>query len=523
MRREALLVFFVLPALAPAAPTCAVCHQRIAESWMHTGMARSLARPAGDEPHRPVTVHNPAAGRYDEIFRDARGLQQSEYQLDPDGKTIFRVTYPIEWVVGSGTTGHTYIVRRGGSLFQAPLSFYARRHSWALSPGYEHRDQGFNRPILPVCVSCHGGVSGQGIGCRDCHGDGQTHAASGGAGVIVNPAKLPSRLAEDVCMRCHQDGDARILQPGKREEDFRPGRPLAETVALFKVPGREAGDAAELLDHHFAMRQSRCFTASAGRLGCLTCHDPHAQPSPAQAAAWYRSKCLGCHAESACSLPRARRGPDDDCAACHMPRRDLRQVSHAALTLHRIVRRLGQPVPEAPSNLPDLVYLNGSPGDLPRVTLLQAYAQLADRAAVYQAHYLELLEEVRRSEPRDPFVLAAVGRKALREGDPRAVEFLEQAVAAAASPVPYQDLAEALTRAGRGGAAVQVLRRGLDRFPFEQVLWKRLASGYIALGQHPAARDILVRYLDLFPEDTFMREMLRKFDAAYSKRSISPR
>src|SRR2546428_13191656 len=121
MRRKGFFAV-LLPALASAAPPCATCHPQISDSWMRTGMARSLARPAGEEPRQPITVYNPAANCYYQVFRDANGLQQSEYQLDPDGKTIFRVTHKIEYVVGSGTNGHTYIIRRGGWLFQAPLS-----------------------------------------------------------------------------------------------------------------------------------------------------------------------------------------------------------------------------------------------------------------------------------------------------------------------------------------------------------------------------------------------------------------
>jgi hypothetical protein len=469
-------------------------------------MARSLATPAGEGPRQPVTVYNPTVKRYYQVFQDGGGLVQSERQVDPAGLTVFRVAHKIEYVVGSGANGHSYIVRRRGGLFQAPLSFYSRTQSWELSPGYERNDQGFGREILPVCLACHGGRE-RPIGCEDCHGPGQSHVAAAGRAAIVNPAKLPARLAEDICMRCHQDGDARILQPGKLESDFLPGRPLSETLAIFKIPGET--DNSDLLEHHFALRQSRCYLSSGGRLSCLTCHDPHAAPVP------YREKCLSCHAETACTLPRDRRGSADDCARCHMPRREVRQISHAALTAHRITRRPGQPAPGIAPNLPDLIYLNGAPDGLPRVTLLQAYAQLLERRPDYVPRYLALLEEARRSDPRHPFVLAALGRKALRESDPHAVEYLTAAVAAGAiSPVPYQDLAEAQTRAGQDAAAAATLREGLQRFPHAAVLHKLLSARYIALRDYPAARRTITGYLELFPEDLFMRDMLRKFDAA---------
>ena len=502
------LVLAAMPCLADSyagSQACAGCHRQIYEQWARSAMARSLERPGTEGPREPVTVYNAASQRYYQVFRDANGLSQSEYQLGGDGKAIFRVTHPVAYVVGSGNNGHSYIVRHSGGLFQAPLSFYSRSGSWELSPGYERSDPGFGREILPVCIDCHGGREKR-IGCEDCHGPGQAHVAAAGKGGIVNPVKLPSRLAEDICMRCHQDGDARILQPGKSEADFRPGRPLSETVALFRIP--ETAETSDLLEHHLAMRASKCYTGSGGKLGCLTCHNPHAPTGEA------RNHCGQCHAEAACTLPREKRGPAD-CVSCHMPKREARQVSHSALTQHRIVRRPGQPAPAAAENLPGLLYLNGSPGDLPRVTLLQAYAQLLEKRPDSTSRYLALLEETRRSDPRHPFVLAALGRKALRESDPRAVEILTDAVRAPAiSPVPYQDLAEALTRAGRDADAARVLREGTGRFPFSGVLQKLLAARYIALHEYPAARQTITGYLDLFPEDSFMREMLRRFDAA---------
>ena len=105
------------------------------------------------------------------------------------------------------------------------------------------------------------------------------------------------------------------------------------------------------------------------------------------------------------------------------------------------------------------------------------------------------------------------------------MEYLSEAIRAGAiSPIPYQDLADALARAGRDQDAIRALRQGLDQFPYSPVLQKLLAVRYIALKQYGAARDAITDYLKLFPEDSFMREMLRKFDAAaYSNRSMTPR
>jgi hypothetical protein len=499
---------------------CAGCHRAISETYSKTGMARTLHLPGGEEPRRPVTVFSQALNRHYQVFRNGGGLYQSQYELDPAGRVVFKTSHKIEYVVGSGANGHSYIVRRGGQLFQAPLSFYSKSLTWDLSPGYEQKDMGFSRQIQPVCMSCHGGWQSAGelgVGCENCHGPGQSHVAQAGKGAIVNPAKLPPPLAEDICMKCHQDGDARVLQPGKEYSDFRPGSPLHETVAILKIPPtRDGVDSSDLLEHHFAMKLSRCYLGSGGKLGCLSCHDPHSSP----ARTYYRGKCLNCHSDGGCSLPLEKRLPANDCAGCHMPKRQVKGISHSALTLHRIVREAGQSYPEAAfrqtsADLPDLIYVNRpeQTAKLPKVTVLQGYAQLLEKQPRYLPSYLKLLDEL--SGSAHPFVLAALGRKALREGVPeRAIPHLSKAIEAGPiSDIPYRDLSDALANVGRLEESVRILENGLGMFPYSSVLLKLLSVRYISLKQYPQARRALVRYLDLFPEDSFMREMLRKFDS----------
>ena len=113
--------------------------------------------------------------------------------------------------------------------------------------------------------------------------------------------------------------------------------------------------------------------------------------------------------------------------------------------------------------------------------------------------------EARRTDPRHPFVLAALGRKALRERNSNAIQYLMDSVSDPVSALPFQDLAEALTRDGRKAEASDVLRRAIARFPFEPVPWKRLISVQISLGQYEAARASMTQYLYLFPDDEFMR------------------
>ncbi len=91
------------------------------------------------------------------------------------------------------------------------------------------------------------------------------------------------------------------------------------------------------------MYASRCFEKSSGadKLGCISCHDPHEKPVADKKVDYYRERCLTCHAQNGCSLPRSARlekQPDDSCIACHMPSKEA-SIQHTAITDHRIPRR----------------------------------------------------------------------------------------------------------------------------------------------------------------------------------------
>ena len=356
---------------------CAPCHKDIYDQFVKTEMGRSMSLP--DVPSqlekvpKPVTAYDKQIGRYFEVARQGSDLYHSEYALDSAGEVLFRHTEKIVFVVGTGANGFSYLVQRGDYLFQAPLSFYSRTRSWDLSPAHE---MGFDRPIVTGCIVCHSGqpqpVANRNglyqqppfkelaIGCERCHGPGQLHVEartkgtppSAGADLsIVNPARLPSWLADNVCMQCHEQGDARVLQSGKDFLDFRPGTPLNETVAIFKVPLRRgSGAESPLLNHYYLMTLAKCYRASNGGLACITCHDPHQEPAAQESPGHYRRKCFQCHTNGSCPLPlttRLRGSSPNDCVGCHMPKVSLHTISHSALTDHRIVITPDEPYPDA--------------------------------------------------------------------------------------------------------------------------------------------------------------------------------
>src|SRR5579872_696807 len=526
---------------------CAGCHPQIYAQYRKTPMGRSLA-PASEPALLSTavtssTIHSEKLSRYFAVFSKNSDLYQSEYALE-NGQRVFENTYKLDYVVGSGENGRTPIVRRGDFLVEAPLTYYSRSHKWDLSPGFELADYGFNRPIREACIRCHSGnanaIAGHNglygkepfqemaIGCENCHGPGGTHIRERSRGLkvtgpdstIVNPRRLAPRLADDICMMCHQGGDARVLQPGKRYGDFRPGEPLYRTLAIFKIQPRErSARDGDLLEHHVAMKLSRCFRASDGKMSCLTCHDPHTAPSGAEAVAYYRERCLQCHTEASCKLPLRQRG--DDCVGCHMPKRAIAEISHSALTNHRIVARPDEPLPadygsESNPGLPGILYLNGPATDssLPLLTRFAAYGELQARSPDLERNYEDAFAAAAKAFPDDPLVLAAIGRKALLEARyADAIEALQKAAAGPApSPVWLLDLARALKLAGREQEAVPVLQRAAALNPFETTVQKTLILSYIDLHDYAKAKAAMRTYVASFPEDSWMRGLLKKVD-----------
>jgi predicted CXXCH cytochrome family protein len=519
---------------------CSGCHHAIYESYMRTGMGHSM-RPASNLDLPQVDLRHARPERRFRVFRQDKDLYQSEYGLDAAGNQVFEDTHKLEFAIGSGVNGYSFAVRRGNYLFEAPLSYYAKSAWWDLSPGYESADLGFSRPIAATCVGCHSGrarlIAGRdglyddppfnelAIGCENCHGPGALHVAQVKPGTIVNPARLPARLAEEICIICHQRGDARVLVPGKVLSDFRPGMWSNEILAIFKLPSSQA-KRSDLLEHHTAMRASRCFGASGGKLSCLTCHDPHVTPERGEAAAYYRSKCLTCHSDVSCGLPQFARQQRaaNDCTACHMPKRDVTVVSHSELTNHRIPARPGQePRDSSATSLwrhfgssGDLVLVNAppDPNPLPALTMLLAYGQVAAKRPAYAQRYLALLDQLSRTRPDDAVVLAALGRKAMFDPEPDAAaqarKYLKKAIEkGSTAPSTFEGLAEVLLRGDQREQAIAVLEQGLALSPYSPVLYKSLARTYGALGRRAEVRKTLVRYLELFPEDDTARRLLR--------------
>ncbi len=349
---------------------CAVCHADISQSYDTHPMSHSvfLAKDLPLVRENAVESFDPPGPCRYLILRDDKGLSQTEEFVDQSGEVVYRDTVPVQYAVGSGQRGWSFLTDRGGVLTQGVATWYSTRGVWDLSPGYlPEQHPGFTRQVSDGCVTCHVGrtnnIPGQpnhfgspafaefSIGCERCHGPGKDHVDFRSAEVppdgpdpITNPASLDFAEQLSVCYQCHLHGEERIIQPGRSEFDFRPGERLSDVWATFvSGSGIRSDETTEAVSQVEQMHVSRCFTESDHRMTCTTCHDPHRSPSPEDRVDFYRGRCLACHeqTDSACSLERAERlqqVPSDSCIDCHMPPLSAIDVPHTAQTDHRIIR-----------------------------------------------------------------------------------------------------------------------------------------------------------------------------------------
>ncbi|MEO8126091.1 MAG: multiheme c-type cytochrome [Bryobacteraceae bacterium] len=308
---------------------CAPCHKAIFASYQRTPMARSSGVVSGRVP--------PGTFRHSE--------SAITYTITEDGTIGGR---KLDYFIGSGEAGISYLYSLAGFLFQAPVTWYSQKGRWDMSPGYEHdHDPLWNRAVTPNCLFCHAsqarpiyGTENQyadppfaqnGVACERCHGPGSEHVK--GSGRMVNPSRLDAARRDSVCAQCHLSGEARVERAGKAMAMYRAGDLLEDYASYFVLSGaRSAGIKATGYVEKLA--ESRCKQVSGDRLWCGSCHDPHTVPVREQRVGYFRAKCLTCHEQ-----PHSEGGGGPDCMNCHMPRARVVDGGHGILTDHSIPKR----------------------------------------------------------------------------------------------------------------------------------------------------------------------------------------
>lgn len=315
-------------------------------------------------------------------------LWQHQSSIKNGSEHTIKQSWAVDYVIGSGQRGHSFLSFQNGNMIQTPISWYSQRSLWAISPGFD-ASRVHGRPVVTGCLFCHSNqvmpikgtlsqykmppFQGHAIGCQRCHGPAELHLTKGGVknqdGIdvtIVNPRHLKWREREAVCQQCHLVGEEKVLHFGRSHFDFRPGLPLESFYSVFV--GTSNAKSRRAVGHVEQMYVSQCFLQSPEdvKLGCISCHDPHKKPAEATKLNYYRNRCLQCHTDQSCSEKLDKRGlQEDHCSVCHMPKYGSSDIPHTATTDHRIVKRPdpnnGMPSGDSKTGLPFSSFYSQSP------------------------------------------------------------------------------------------------------------------------------------------------------------------
>ncbi|MEO8130279.1 MAG: multiheme c-type cytochrome, partial [Bryobacteraceae bacterium] len=432
----------------------------------------------------------------------------------------------LDYFIGSGIVGRSYLTSIDGFLFQAPVSYYSAAARWGLSPGFERSEEiNLMREAEPGCLNCHtsevqptpGTSNGyksppflhDGVTCERCHGAAPEHM-TGGSG-IVNPAKLDAARRDSICAQCHLPGAVEIARSGKQRA-YRPGDRLSDSVVVFVVEG--ASRATTVNGHFEQLAQSACWRSSAGKLWCGTCHDPHRTIAEVDKASFYRSRCQTCHQQAACKASRqARLKEHDNCITCHMPRTPAVTVQHAAFTNHSIPRRPQTPdEPQPSASL--LAPFPGFASTGRELGLAYATVAIRDNDRAWGMRAFDLLREANANAPDDIKVSSRLAQLYDRMGQEQtACGFYGRIVAADATQnAAAVNLGICLAKDGNLEESIRLWKGALQRSPALESARVNLAVAQYRKGDAAAARASLREGLKFNPVSTKILQLLREME-----------
>ncbi len=525
-----------LPSIANPDAICSKCHQAIYESYRTTPMANASGDAAvgllpGEFTHRVSGV------RYRLFLREGRAWLSYERPNAPAGRAL-KGEQGLEYFIGSGHRGRTYLFQKRDFWFESPVNWYSKQNVWDMNPkSIDAREMPLTLKIDTSCLHCHTsrvqpalpGASNHfaaqpflygGITCEACHGDPAAHLASAGKIAILNPAKLSPSRRDSICLQCHLEGETAVNRPGRSVAEFIPGEELSDYVTHF-VHSLEVGANGRATSQWEALLQSECKMKSGDRLACITCHDPHSSPAPAQRISYYRTKCLTCHGEEAFASKHHPHEPD--CASCHMPREKTENVAHEQVTDHRIQRPQVFSARQVREETADLIAVGGS--EVSERDLGLAYFQFAQRGdhkAAKEASKLLKRAEHSNSAPTDSDLHTALGFLEHLSGDAEGAmsEYRAALGADPLSAVPAGDLAILEARAGDMQNAIALLERVRENDPGETTAAIDLAVIECTVGDSTAALKTLRNVIEFSPDNGRARDMLKTIES--NKRRCTP-
>jgi tetratricopeptide (TPR) repeat protein len=387
----------------------------------------------------------------------------------------------LDYFIGSGAHGRSYLFAYDRFLFQAPFTWYTQQNKWDSSPGYElDRGLRWSRPVEPNCLWCHASEAKpifgtlnryadppfvSGVTCERCHGPGSDHVM--GRGAMVNPAKLDALRRDSICAQCHLSGEARIEKADKRLAMYRPGDLLSEYVVFFTADH----GAMKATSHYERLEASACKQASGDKLWCGTCHSPHRRIAT-------NSACQSCHQPNECE-----RGPG--CSSCHMPKKPVVDGGHGVLTDHSIPRRAASPEETPATTLRPWRGYESS-----RRELGLAYAEVSIRTGSDRQRETAL--EMLNIENADAEVLVRLAHLVQQKGEhSRAAELYRRALRLKPGVVTaLVNLGAYEARQGAYETAISLWRRALEANPAQSEAARNLSTLLNALGRRSEAAQV---------------------------------
>ncbi len=362
--------------------TCKLCHQSVYESFVQTGMGRSIGLASLERSSADFSnafVHDKLKDLHYKAFFQNDSLFMLEHRLN-GADTLHALLNRVNYIIGSGQHTNSHLQLSGQYLSQMPMTFYTQKGKWDLPPGFENGvNTRFSRKIGLECMTCHNAYPEfekgsenkykaipQGIDCERCHGPGSIHVAQRSSGStidtskyidfsIVNPSKLPIDLQFDICQRCHLQGNT-ILKENKSFYDFKPGQKLSDVMTVFLPKYQGAEDEFIMASHADRLKQSQCFIKSSqnanasnelkpykNALTCISCHNPHVSVKATRSEVFDQA-CLKCHGtaeQMTIKHKSVKTFRAENCYVCHMPVSGSTDIPHVSVHDHYIRKPLG--------------------------------------------------------------------------------------------------------------------------------------------------------------------------------------
>src|SRR6266850_517419 len=308
--------------------TCGDCHVELYQRWSRTRMANVVSDPRV----RPQAVL-PDFTKADPLLT---------FKLDD-----VALTYGSKWK-------QRYFKRVGNDLYPLPAQWDVSHRIWRAYMVQPNTDwwvpfypaDNMQRPTGPLCDGCHSvnyniqtkTVTEWNVGCEKCHGPGAAHVGRPSQSNIVNPARLDTVQATNVCIQCHSQGQPLNNPLNGKYYDWPVGFHVGMDLKDFwKLEEHKLGEQSFT---HFAdgtahknRMQGNDFVQSAmytHGVSCFSCHDVHGTENNADLLKPANVLCLECHGPHSPNGPRAPTieahthhksgSAGNECVACHMPK-----------------------------------------------------------------------------------------------------------------------------------------------------------------------------------------------------------